>query len=271
VAAKAFQIMGKKTGAFEAVESDDLAMLKAESLAKFDAVLMDNCTSSPDKDKADLITDEELKKSILAFVSVQGKGWIGIHAATDCNYHWPEYGEMMGGYFNGHPFRRISVKLDDPGSPLTAPFREKGFQIEDEIYTFKEPYSREKLHVLLSLDWEHSHLERGTRSDNDYALSWIHEYGKGRVFYCAFGHDDAIFWNPAILKHYLAGLQYVLGDLKADATPTAKLQSAPKPARGPDLEKTEEKKADLKPPSAKQTEKTPDGAKSAPPAPAPPK
>ena len=59
VAAKAFQIMGTKTGAFEAVVSDDLAMLKAESLAKFDAVLMDNCTSSPDKDKADLITDEE--------------------------------------------------------------------------------------------------------------------------------------------------------------------------------------------------------------------
>ena len=233
VAAKALEIMGKKTRAFEATESADPAVFKAETLAKFDAVLMDNCTSAPDK--ADLITDEELKKSILDFISVQGKGWIGIHAATDCNYHWPEYGEMMGGYFNGHPFRRISVKLDDPGSPLSAPFREKGFQIEDEIYTFKDPYSREKLRVLLSIDWENSHLSGGTRSDNDYALSWIHEYGKGRVFYCAFGHEDYIFWNPAILKHYLAGLQYVLGDLKADATPSAKLQPTPKPARGPDL------------------------------------
>ena len=232
VAAKALEIMGKKTSAFEATESADPAVFKADALAKFDAVCMDNTTGD--------LFDDDGKKALADFVS-SGKGMAGIHAATDCFYDWKDYGEMMGGYFNGHPFRRISVKLDDPGSPLSAPFREKGFQIEDEIYTFKEPYSREKLHVLLSIDWENSHLSGGTRSDNDYALSWIHEVGKGRVFYCAFGHDDAIFWNPAILKHYLAGLQYVLGDLKADATPSAKLQPAPKPARGPDLAKPEPK------------------------------
>jgi len=250
VAAKALEIMGKKTGAFEATESADPAVFKAETIAKFDAVCMDNTTG-------DLFGDDG-KKALVDFVS-GGKGMAGIHAATDCFYNWKDYGEMMGGYFSGHPFRRISVKLDDPGSPLTAAFREKGFQIEDEIYTFKDPYSREKLHVLLSIDWENSHLGGGTRSDNDYALSWIHEYGKGRVFYCAFGHDDAIFWNPAILKHYLAGLQYVLGDLKADATPSAKLEPPLKPARGPDLAKPEPKI--MKAPLVYYAPASPDAAK----------
>jgi hypothetical protein len=147
----------------------------------------------------------------------------------------------MGGGFAGHPFRHISVKLDDPGSPLAAAFREKGFDITDEIYTFKGAYSRDKVHVLLSIDWENSHLSNGNRDDNDYALSWIYECGKGRVFYCAFGHEHDIFWNTAILKHYLAGIQYALGDIKADATPSAKLNPQPKPARGPDLAKPQEK------------------------------
>lgn len=60
------------------------------------------------------------------------------------------------------------------------------------------------------------------RPDDDFALSWIHQYGQGRVFYCALGHWHQSFWNPAVLQHWLAGLQYVLGDLDADATPSAK-------------------------------------------------
>ena len=63
-----------------------------------------------------------------------------------------------------------------------------------------------------------------TRKDGDYALAWIHEYGQGRVFYPAFGHAHDHFWNPTLLKFYLAGIQYALGDLKADATPSSKLQ-----------------------------------------------
>ena len=227
LAAKALEIMGEKTGAFEVVSSDDVAMLKPENLAKFDAFCSDQCTGS-------LTDDEALKQSLLDFVR-SGKGYIGIHAATDVGgWKFPEYHEMIGGVFAGHPFRRISVKLDDPACPINAVFEGKGFEISDEIYIFRDPYSREKLRVLLSIDWENARIGKGgNRADNDYALSWIREYGKGRVFYCAFGHDDAIWWNPAILGHYLAGIQYALGDLKADATPSAKVNLTP--ARGPDL------------------------------------
>lgn len=227
LAAKTLEMMGQKTGAFQTVTSDDLDMLRPERLAEFDAFCSDHCTGS-------LTDDEALKKSLIDFVA-NGKGWVGIHAATDCaGWKFPEYHEMIGGVFAGHPFRRISVKLDDPASPINAPFEGKGFEISDEIYTFRQPYSREKLHVLLSIDWDASNIRSGmTRDDNDYALSWIREYGKGRVFYCAFGHDEQIWWNPAILRHYLAGIQYALGDLKADATPSAKLSI--QPARGPVL------------------------------------
>ncbi|MCA9153059.1 MAG: ThuA domain-containing protein, partial [Planctomycetales bacterium] len=82
-----------------------------------------------------------------------------------------------------------------------------------------QPYSRDKVRVLLSLNTDKFNVERGARNDNDYAISWIRNYEKGRVFYTVLGHNDFIFWNPEILKHDLAGLQFVLGDLSADAQP----------------------------------------------------
>lgn len=228
LAAKTLEMMGQKTGAFTTVVSDDVEMLRPEKLAEFDVFCSDQCTGN-------LTSDEELKQSLIDFVK-NGGGWVGIHAATDVGgWKFPEYFDMIGGVFAGHPFRRISVKLDDPASPLNAMFNGQGFEISDEIYTFRTAYTRENLHILYSIDWENANIAKGgNRDDNDYALSWIREYGKGRVFYCAFGHVDEVWWNPAILKHYLAGIQYAAGDLKADATPSANLSV--EPARGPVLQ-----------------------------------
>ncbi len=228
LAAEAFKHMGEKAKAWMTVVSDDPQMFKPGKLAAFDAVCFDQCTGDP-------FTEKDLQTALLGFVR-SGRGFVGVHAATDCFYGWKDYGEMIGGYFNGHPFSRISVKLDDPKSPINAPFEGKGFEIADEIYTFKEPYSREKLRVLLSVDWENSgNLKGANRQDNDYALSWIREYGKGRVFYCAFGHQENIWWNPRILAHFLAGVQYALGDLKADATPSAAMRGKLVASPGPKL------------------------------------
>jgi len=234
LAAKTFEMLGKKTGAFETTISDDPQMFAPDTLQQFDAVMMDNTCGVP-------LAEESLQKSLADFVR-NGKGLSGIHGAADAFYaKWPEYGEMMGGYFAGHPFGQITVKVDDPASPINAAFKGQGFDFVDEIYTFKEPYSREKLRILLSIDWEKSAKVRETvarlaekghwkpRPDNDYALSWIRQYGQGRVFYCAFGHRHDIFWDPAILQHFLAGLQYVLGDLPADATTSAKAGAAAQP------------------------------------------
>ncbi len=173
-------------------------------------------------DKAPKPDTEQLRKSFMDWIKAGG-GVVGIHAATDCSYKWKEYGEMMGGYFAGHPWHmKVHIKNDDPENPVNACLDGKGFVITDEIYQFNRGvYSRDKLRVLLSLDiGEGKTPDKGKREDDDYAVSWLNTHGKGRIYYNSLGHRDEIFWNPTVLKHYLAGIQWVLGDLEGvDATP----------------------------------------------------
>jgi type 1 glutamine amidotransferase len=214
----ALQALGEKTGAFDVLASDDPAVFQPNSLKRFDGVCFNNTTG-------ELFEDVDLKQSFLDWVR-RGKGVIGIHAATDCFYQWPEFGALMGGYFDGHPWNElVTVKLDEPQHPVNAAFGGRGFEIADEIYQFKGPYSRADLRVLLSLDTTKTDMTKAgiKRTDGDFAVSWVRNYGLGRLFYCSLGHREEIFWNPAVLAHYLAGIQFALGDLLADATPSAQL------------------------------------------------
>ncbi|MEI7947436.1 MAG: ThuA domain-containing protein [bacterium] len=225
--ARTILLLGQKTGAWQTHISNDCFMFEPETLAQFDAVMMME-TTGPLFGVADRATNERLRKSLLDFVQ-SGKGLAGSHAATDCAYDWKEYGDMIGAYFNGHPFGKITVRNEDPKSPINAAFKGEGFDFQDEMYTFKDPYSREKLRILLSIDIakmaddpaKPGFKMKENRADHDYAISWIKEYGKGHVFYCSFGHQHNIWWTPTLLEHYLAGMQYALGDLKADAKPSA--------------------------------------------------
>jgi HEAT repeat protein/type 1 glutamine amidotransferase len=192
-----------------------------ESLAQFDAVCMLSSTG-------ELFDDAKLKQSLVDFVK-GGKGLVGIHAATDCFYKWTEYGDMMGGYFDGHPWGAgdtVTCKLDDPAHPLNAAFKGREFAIQDEIYQFQpKPYSREKLRVLVSLDTAKTNMDKEglKREDGDYAIAWLHPYENGRVFYSSLGHNESTFWNAAVLQHFLDGIQFAIGDLNADAAPSASL------------------------------------------------
>ncbi|MDD4869963.1 MAG: ThuA domain-containing protein [Kiritimatiellae bacterium] len=220
LAAKAFEIMGKKTGTFEVVESEDIAVFNTEKLKEFDAILLNNTTQ--------LKLSDDQKKAMLAFVKEDGKGLIATHAAADNFGDWPEGAAMIGGLFDGHPWGgggTWAVKIDDPDHPINKGFAGKGFKVKDEIYQIKGAYSRDTHRVLLSLNMsDPATLEpKGQkRADKDNAIAWIYDYGKGRVFYCSLGHNNEIFWNPAILQHYLDGIQFALGDLKVDTTPSAK-------------------------------------------------
>jgi len=227
---EAMKILGEKTGAWQATISDDPADLLVESLGGYDALMMNNIHEQnpflpegfgnlpkPKQDEA-RARDAAVKESILAFVR-GGKGIAGIHAATAALQKWPEYGEMMGGYYGGHIMQDVAVKLDDPGHPVNACFGGKGFTIFEEPYISRDPYSRKRLHVLLSLDLERM-KDPGKRPDKDYAVSWVRRYGKGRVFYCTLGHCAQTYWNPMYLRHVLAGVQFVMGDLEADAEPS---------------------------------------------------
>jgi type 1 glutamine amidotransferase/HEAT repeat protein len=215
---KAFELMGQVTGAYEATLSKDMAVFEPASLKQFDAILMNNTTG-------ELFTTPSLQQSLIDFVK-SGKGFAGIHSASDCCYTWPSYGDMIGGYFDGHPWTadsKVSIRIDDPKHPVAKAFGGAGFDITDEIYQFKDPYSRHKLRVLTSLDNDKTDMNRKglKRAEKDFAISWVRKFGNGRVFYCSLGHNKHIFHDARVLQHYLDGIQFVLGDLKADAEPIA--------------------------------------------------
>jgi type 1 glutamine amidotransferase len=219
---KALEIMGKKTGAFEVTLcTDDYSVFTPEKLKEFDAVCLNNTTRL----KFDPKQAPERCKALIDFVK-GGKAIVGIHAATDNFYDWPEAAEMMGGQFTGHPWGgggTWAIKIDEPNHPLMAAFKGKGFKVKDEIYRTEPPlYSRSKQLVLMSLDMsdpDTRNVKDFKETDKDTGISWIKTCGKGRVFYCSLGHNDEILWNPAILQHYLDGIQFALGDFKVDTKP----------------------------------------------------
>ena len=254
LASKMVEYMGDRTGAWTTTISYDNAVITPENLKQYDALFLDSTTGAFLDDPNDPSGTEIRKKALLDFVK-SGKGLAGIHAATD-SYHgrggapatppaagapaaaaqpqgtWPEFNEMIGGFFKFHwsyP-TLISVKIDDPKSPLTQMFNPKGYDIVDETYTFaQDSFSRKRVHVLTSINYDKmSQNDKDKepaatrRTDGDYALSYIQHVGNGRVFYEAHGHDEKVYFSRPFLAHMLAGIQYALGDLKADDSPSVK-------------------------------------------------
>jgi type 1 glutamine amidotransferase len=216
----AIDLLGKKTAAYEAVFSNDLSNLKYSNIRQFDAVYLNNTVGM-------IFADAEVREGLVRYLR-EGGGLGGNHATSHASMDWAEFGEILGARGGSHrePTERAAVKIDDPSSPLTAAFGGEGFLHEDEFFRFAPgPFSRTKLRVLLSMDVSKTDMNQGRscarcfRPDHDYGLSWIRSYGKGRVFYCALGHGPAMFNSPALVRHLLAGIQFILGDLDADTTP----------------------------------------------------
>jgi type 1 glutamine amidotransferase len=216
---EALRQLGEVTGAYRADASEEADSLSAAGLAPYDAVLFNNTTH--------LTLSPSQRAALLAFVN-DGKGMVGIHAASDSFYTWPEGQELLGGIFNSHPWTAddtVAVKLDDPASPLAAAFGGHGFWVRDEIYQIDGPFSRARVRVLLSLDMSRPENARKpeqiVRGDQDFPIAWLKRAGKGRVFYSSLGHNAAIYETREFLQHYLDGIQFALGDLTADATASA--------------------------------------------------
>jgi type 1 glutamine amidotransferase len=235
---RALEVMGKRTGAYDVVVTDDYSVFTRENLKQFDAVCLNNTTGL----KFDPKETPERCEALMEFVK-NGRGIAGIHAATDNFNEWPEAQEMMGGKFTGHPWGAggtWAIKIDEPDHPLTAAFKAKGFKINDEIYRTEPPlYSREKQLVLMSLDMS----DQTTRNVNgfkptdvDTGIAWVKTWGKGRIFYCSLGHNDHIFWNPAVLQHYLDGIQFAFGDYQVDTKPKPNVSSG----KGPEMAELQE-------------------------------
>lgn len=239
LAAKMVEYLGDKTGAWTTTITYDAAAITPENLKQYDAIFLSSTTGEFLNDANGKAATDLRRQALLDFVK-GGKGLAGIHAATD-SYHannpaptgtWPEFNEMIGGFFKFHwtyP-TLIPVKVDDPNSPLTAMFPPRGFEVVDETYTFaQDSFSRKRVHVLTSINYAKMSAEDKAkepaatrRTDGDYALSYIQRVGNGRVFYESHGHDEKVYALRPFVAHMLAGIQYALGDLKADDSPSTK-------------------------------------------------
>jgi hypothetical protein len=126
----------------------------------------------------------------------------------------------------------VIIKLDDPDHPVNRPFGGRSYDYRDEFFRIHGPYSRDRVRVIQSIDTEKTDMNQGTargncvRDDNDYAVAWVRQYGRGRVFYCTFAHNPYVFWDPKMLEFYLAATQFALGDLPGPTIPSNKLTPA---------------------------------------------
>jgi type 1 glutamine amidotransferase len=235
-AEKAVTELGK-TGGFEVTTVEgykqdpkqlDFSFLTPEYLNQFDGVMMMTNGNLP-------MTDAQ-KKALLDFVK-GGKALIGAHCASLTFYNYPEFGEMLGGYFNRNlPQGTIAVlKVEDTRHPATRMLG-TGWPLVDEFYLFgtapwdaskpddnidvlfknKIPmgFSRDRVHVLLSLDTEHMDMSKqpNLKRGGDYPQAWTREYGKGRTFYTSLGHRDDLWSNdPVFRAHISGGIRWALG------------------------------------------------------------
>jgi hypothetical protein len=239
LAAYTTKALGDKTGAWTTTVSYDLKDFTAANLAQYDAIQLDS-TTGRFLDDADAAATAARKQALLDFVR-SGKGLIMTHAAGDA-YHgngaaaeslWPEFSKMTGGFFKFHWVipQEITVKVDDAKSPLLAGYGAAPFTVHDEIYTFKQDQynNRKNFHVLLSVDYSKmsqedklEEPESNRRTDGDYVVSWIRKEGQGRVWYNILGHSEHVLSMPAYQKMLVSGIQYAVGDLAADDSPSEK-------------------------------------------------
>jgi type 1 glutamine amidotransferase len=204
--------LGKESGLWDTFIKTDTQLItkkklqgNAKNLDYFDAVYFYTT--------GELDMDETQKADLLAFVHNDGKGFIGGHSAIDTFYKWPEYGEMVGAWFDQHPWGTFEapVIVENRTSPISRHLP-ASFTIRDEIYQPSKEFSREKVDVLARLDDTKLDLAnpRVHRTDHDFATAWVKTYGKGRVFYTTFGHVEQVYQNPDMRKMYLEAVKWAL-------------------------------------------------------------
>lgn len=208
------------------VEKEHCGRINAETLKNFDVVLFFTTGTGAAGKRGDIgpMTADELKQ-FTEWVKAGG-AFAGTHCASDTLYQ-TTYGELIGGYFKTHPpgLHTVKLKIEDPNHPAAVGFTD-GQEYTDEIYIFTDtPYSRDRLHVILSCEKGSFKQAQGraAREDGDYAISWCREEGKGKVFYTSLGHDPKVWKDEKFQKHLFGGLDWATGQKKGDATPSSKL------------------------------------------------
>ncbi|MBX2797943.1 MAG: ThuA domain-containing protein [Myxococcales bacterium] len=180
--------------------TDDAAAFTVKGLQAFDVVVFLLTTGD--------VLDVDQQAAMEAFVN-DGGGFAGVHSATDTEYGWPWYGELVGAYFDGHPaVQEAELTVDDATHPATAHLKPR-FSRTDEWYAFREN-PRDTVDVLLSLD-ESTYDPGSNDMDGDHPIAWSQTIHGGRSFYSAGGHTLDSFAEPDFLQHLAEGIEWAAG------------------------------------------------------------
>jgi type 1 glutamine amidotransferase len=200
---------GKETDLWDAYLRTDSQLLtkkkltgNAKNLDYFDAVAFFTTGELP--------LDDQQKADLLSFVRDDGKGFIGMHSAGDTFYKWPEYVELLGGWFDAHPWNTFPAPIivEDRDSNMTRHLP-KEIVIHDEIYQYKN-FSRDKVRVLMRLDENKIDLNNKNvrRTDKDFAVAWTKSFGKGRVFATTLGHREEVYDMAEVRKMFIEAVKW---------------------------------------------------------------
>lgn len=200
IAEERFSEMAK--GAYAVECTQDCSAISAKNLACFDAVMFFTTGELP--------IPPEGRDALMDWIK-SGHAFVGIHCATDTLYQYAPYQAMVGGAFDGHPWHeKVGIRVLDRDTPATAHLGER-FEVEDEIYQFKNS-PREPLRLLLALEDASIDAAKGNKGkDGLYPNAWMREWGEGRVFYTALGHEPALWKDERYKKHLLGGLAWAIG------------------------------------------------------------
>ena len=205
--------LGRESGAFDVyIRTDSQLITKhpipqparnTRNLTYFDAIFYIGTGEG--------LTGEQ-RADLLSFIKEDGKGFVGAHTGDDAFFQWPEFGEMIGGYFDQHPWGvfEAPIIVEDRAFPAMKHLPAR-FTIKDEIYQHKN-FSRDKIHVLARLDASKLDYTKPNihRQDHDFPVAWAKMYGKGRVFYATFGHAAESWDDPRVQTLYLEAVKWAL-------------------------------------------------------------
>lgn len=208
--------LGQQSGLFEVHCSQNAeADFTKENLAKYQLVMFYTTGTLP-------IKPEDLDYFFKEWLPAKGHAFVGFHSASDTFHDYQPYWDMVGGTFVEHPWNAgdtVTISVHDTDHPAMKPFGEE-FTFNDEIYRYKN-WQPEKVHLLMSLNMAKCKIKRPFL----VPVSWVKEYGKGRVFYTNLGHNEATWTNPKFIAHVRGGIEWSLGLAEGSATPNPELSA----------------------------------------------
>ncbi len=196
--------LGKENG-FSVDSTTDSTKFTSKNLKQYAAVVFLNTTGN-------VLNDDE-QHAFESYIRAGG-GFAGIHSATDTEYDWPWYGNLVGAYFGSHPSQQEAVIKVADSTSLATRHLPKEWKRKDEWYNFKW-LTAEPVHMLLYIDEKSYDPGKGGMGEV-HPMSWYHEFDGGRAFYTELGHTDESYSDPLYTKHLLAGIEYAMGKVKME-------------------------------------------------------